>query len=111
MFDRRQARIAENEIRFREINERMVRDVRDLVAPDERLLLVCECGLEQCDDSVSIEVGQYEHVRADGRHFFLVPGHEIPDVERVVERADGYSVVEKTGDSAEYVTDADPRIG
>lgn len=111
MIDPRARRIAENEIRFREINERMVHDVRDVVDDDEQLRLVCECGHEDCDATLAIRLGGYEHVRADGRHFFLLPGHEIPDVERVVERHDGYAVVEKVGDSAPVVTDADPRLG
>jgi hypothetical protein len=37
----------------------------------------------------------YEEVRSDGTHFLLVPGHEEPSVERIVQRADGFHVVEK----------------
>jgi len=107
----RAKRIAENEIRFREINERMARDVRDIVDPQERLDLVCECGFDTCRETVGMRLGDYDHERADGRHFFLVPGHEIEDLERIVERREGYAVVEKKGDAATVATEHDPRLG
>jgi hypothetical protein len=37
-------------------------------------------------DRVRATIDQYEQVRADGTHFLLVPGHEDPQVERVVKR-------------------------
>jgi hypothetical protein len=37
------------------------------------------------------------------------PGHEIPDVERVVERHDEFVVVEKFGESPKAAIRLDPR--
>ena len=37
----------------------------------------------------------YTRLRANPRTFAIVPGHEAPDVEDVVERNEGYYVVEK----------------
>jgi hypothetical protein len=48
-------------------------------------------------------------VRAGAAQFVLVPGHEIPAIERVVERAASYVVVEKVGDAAEVAEETDPR--
>jgi hypothetical protein len=41
--------------------------------------------------------------------FVVVPGHEITDVERVIETTPAYSVIEKFGEAAEIVRDRDPR--
>ena len=31
----------------------------------------------------------------------IVPGHEVPEAERVVETHDGYAIVEKTGEAGD----------
>jgi hypothetical protein len=111
MPDVRTTRIAENEMRFREINERLQRDLTDVLDPGEPMDLVCECGFDSSRESVSMAVAEYEAVRSDGRRFLLVPGHEINDVERVVEERPGYRVVEKVGESATLTTERDPRLG
>jgi hypothetical protein len=48
-------------------------------------------------------------VRSASTRFFVIPGHEDNEVERVVERTDRYLVVEKIGDAAEEADDLDPR--
>ena len=42
-----------------------------------------------------IPLAEYERLRSDKRRFAFVHGHEIPEVETVVERRDGFFVVEK----------------
>jgi hypothetical protein len=42
-------------------------------------------------------------------HFPIKVGHELPEIERVVETGDGYVVVEKKGVAAEEATKLDPR--
>jgi hypothetical protein len=59
---------------------------------------VCECGNASCREGVPLSRGEYLAVRGHPRHFAVVPGHEIPDVETVVERHDGYLVIEKPAD-------------
>ena len=39
----------------------------------------------------------YRAVREDPRRFIVVPGHENPEFEEVVERHDRFNVVEKFG--------------
>ena len=52
---------------------------------------------------IEIRPEDYAAVRAEPRHFAVLPGHIYPDVERVVREADGYVVVEKQGTAAEVV--------
>ena len=108
-MERRHARIAENEIRFRDINERLRDGIADLTADDERVDFVCECGAASCADAVPMTVAEYEAVRRDARHFAVLAGHEAPEVERVVQRADRYVVVEKFGPSQDLARVSDPR--
>jgi hypothetical protein len=51
----------------------------------------------------------YERIRANSRMFFVAPGHEIPDVEQVVEHHDEWLVVEKPGDVDDVIDPLDPR--
>jgi hypothetical protein len=52
----------------------------------------------------------YEAVRTSFDRFFLVPGHELPPVDKVVERHDGYFVVIKAeGEAREMAAETDPR--
>jgi hypothetical protein len=108
-MDRRRARVAANEVRFRDINERLLAGVQGLVAAEELVDFVCECGHSQCTMAIGLTTSQYEAVRTDARDFVVRAGHEIPDVESVVARLDGYSVVRKRGDAVAYVREHDPR--
>lgn len=107
--DRRTARIATNEARFREINERLEAGLRKVIHPPEVLEFVCECGDPDCVDLVRLTLDEYEAIRRDSRRFAVVPGHAIPDAERVVLEGDRYDVVEKTGAAVEVTDATDPR--
>ncbi|HYM59120.1 MAG TPA: hypothetical protein VES79_14245 [Solirubrobacteraceae bacterium] len=110
MTDERAQRIAENESRFRSINDRMRADLETVAEEGEPLDFVCECGNDACRESVPLSVGEYEAVRVDARRFAIVPGHEIPDVETVVETHDGrYAVIEKDPRADPIVKATDPR--
>jgi hypothetical protein len=101
-------RAARNEALFREVNEQ----ARSL-ASDRRqageLLIVCECSDDQCTDRVSVPLAAYEAVRSNPRRFLVVPRHEN-EFEHVVERADGYSIVEKEGLAGRVAEQNDPRM-
>lgn len=90
-----------NEAVFREVNERL-RDLNEsFTTLSERMDLICECADPSCAAHLSMLPDEYEALRASRRRFVVVPGHELePEVERVVERHEGYVVVEKTGDAA-----------
>jgi hypothetical protein len=52
---------------------------------------------------------EYEQVRSDSATFAIVKGHEIPDVEEIVERRKSYDVVRKTAGAEEIAEKTDPR--
>ena len=101
-------RIAHNETLFREVNER----IEAGQWPTGRggpASFRCECGSLRCNRLVELTLEEYERVRASATHFVLVPGHEIPAIERVVERHASHVVVEKEGDAAAAAEETDPR--
>ena len=91
-MDLRAQRAAENERVFRRINER----VEELTPDGDPLTLVCECADVVCVERIpGVPADEYEEVRSHGDRFFVLPGHERLDVERVVEEREGYLVVSK----------------
>jgi hypothetical protein len=104
----RARRIAENESRFREINERLRADLRAL-PDDEPVEFVCECGRLDCSQPVRMTVAEYEATRGEATEFFVVPGHEAPDVEDVVDGNERFARVRKRPDTADLVRETDPR--
>jgi hypothetical protein len=106
--DERQRRIAKNEALFRSVNEDLV-DLETGVGL-ERLEVVCECGSPSCASNLHVSRAQYEAVRADPCRFLIVPGHQIEDVETVVEEHPEFAVVEKdSGEASRIVVESDPR--
>jgi hypothetical protein len=98
----RERRISLNEAVFRRMNEQLKALAEQFELDREPLLLVCECGYSECDRRLRIPPADYERVRGEARAFFVVPGHELEDVERVVERNRDFNVVmKKPGISSE----------
>jgi hypothetical protein len=56
---------------------------------------VCECSEPSCVDSVTVSPAQYTDIRSHPTRFFLVPGHEVPGLERTIEELPGLTIVEK----------------
>jgi hypothetical protein len=111
-MDDRKRRLAQNEALFREVNDRVTdahAEWSALAGRDDVFEIVCECAHEQCAETIRVTLAEYETVRAVGARFLIRPGHAIDDVEQVVERHDDYDVVEKTGESKQYVERLDPR--
>jgi hypothetical protein len=71
----------------------------------------CECAVLDCSVPVQLTIGEYEQVRTNPRWFVIVPDarHLKPEVERVVEQADRYWIVEKVGEAAKTAEALDPR--
>ena len=108
-MEARDRRVAENEVRFRALNERL-RESRAAWEGREGVLdLVCECGDEDCTLPIQLTPGEYESVRADETQFAIVPGHARPEVEDVVAQQDGWTLVRKRGEAAEIAAETDPR--
>jgi hypothetical protein len=106
--DETQERLGRNEAVFRQINEGIERGQW----PGEESAQVrfrCECAQLGCNELLEASVNEYEKVRAHGRRFLVVPGHERPAVEVVVETRPGHLVVEKRGQAGETAAETDPR--
>jgi hypothetical protein len=57
-----------------------------------------------------VTLAEYEAIRAESTHFAVVPQHEQPEIEVVIERHPTYFVVEKREpDAQEVARETDPR--
>jgi hypothetical protein len=103
----RSDRLARNEAMFRSVNER----VEEVVQPgaEEEIDFLCECGDSGCAEKLTLTRREYEQVRADGAQFAVYPGHDIPQIEEVVMRANRFFVVRKHPEEAEIAEETDPR--
>jgi hypothetical protein len=102
---------ARNELLFREVNERVeeINERLDGESDDSLMVFVCECGNTDCNEQIELRRAEYEAVRANPKHFAVLPGHEDLRIARVVEQHDGFFVAEKTGEAAEMAIEQDPR--
>lgn len=108
MTDDFEERLGHNEALFRRINERI--EAGHWPGDDsEQLAFRCECSRLGCNLLVELTLVAYEEVRSSSKWFLLVPGHELPGVEVVVRRGDGYVVVEKVGVAGQVAERTDPR--
>jgi hypothetical protein len=103
----RAERVARNEALFRDVNEVIAQTASGWATA--RPAVICECAREDCVEPIAIDASQYEAVRLRGERFVVCDGHEDPEFERVIERGDGFAVVEKTGESARIARELDPR--
>jgi hypothetical protein len=105
----RQIRAAQNQSLFREINERIngLNESFSMLLP--RGEWVCECADTACVERIEMTGAEYEAIRQGPNRFPVIPGHELAEVERVVEASGCYLVVEKIGAGAAVARDHDPR--
>jgi hypothetical protein len=60
-------------------------------------------------EKVSATRAEYEAIRAVATHFVVLPGHEDPSIEHVVQHTERFFVVEKEGQAAHEAQEDDPR--
>lgn len=103
MSDERARRLADNEDVFRQVNDAIARGRWPHWAGGEesRVSFRCECGRLGCNRLLTLTLPEYEDLRADPRRFVMVAGHQIPEVERIVERRGGLVIVQKVGEAGE----------
>ena len=95
----REQRAIRNEELFREVNLRIAElqgegDSHNLTV-DGLLPLVCECVHTGCTTPLEVDPTTFQQVHANPRRYIVAPGHEDLDLESIVERRDGYVIVEK----------------
>lgn len=83
-------RIAQTERFFRAVNE-------EIAANDGHgtTRFLCECGNASCAEGIELTALALQHLHAENGLFVVLPGHEISDLETVVDRHDGYLVVRR----------------
>lgn len=86
-------RLALNEALFRDVNERIAESADRFGA--DQTEFVCECADPNCTERVRVTLAEYERVRSNPTTFILAPGHDEPDIERVVSKRGRFHVVEK----------------
>ena len=94
-------RAARNEALFREVNENIARLEERYGTTTTEPAYVCECANAGCAEQMTIDSETYRRVRQQPRLFFVRPGHEDLQLERIVERHGDYLIVEKTGAAGE----------
>ncbi len=105
--DQRGVEGARTQSLFREVNERI-----ETITSEERLAeseIACECADMDCVESIRLTLNEYEAVRRIPTHFLVAPGHDLPEIERVVEKNERYFVVEKFGAGGTAAVRLDPR--
>ena len=94
-MDERERRVAENELLFSSVNEQMMNVRKTLLHGERSLRILCECGLEDCEERIDVDADEYQRVREQPSWFGLRPDHVVPDLEDVIAEHDGWMVVEK----------------
>jgi hypothetical protein len=92
----REQRLVKNELAFRAHNERRAElEEAGGVGSEEEVPFVCECGNPDCTAPIEISIEVYERIHERDDRFVVKRGHVSPEVERVVDEAGRYLVVEK----------------
>jgi hypothetical protein len=110
--DRREERLAKNEIVFRDVNERIEKMAlgHDQALRGRRDLgFLCECSNVDCTLRLLLTLTEYEQARSDSTQFVVALGHELPEIEQVVFVADTYQLVRKHGSAAVIAENSDSR--
>ena len=94
-MDVRTERIGRNEDLFRKVNDQIEGVNEAFGTITGTMSILCECVKLECIEQLDLTVDAYRELRADPTRFAVKPGHELPDVERVVERYENYFVVQK----------------
>jgi len=93
----RDGRVASNEGLLRDVNDRIEEVMQRFVDGEEQSEadeadFLCECGQENCAETVRMSFREYENVRCEEMLFVVFPGHEDHDVEEVVSQSARYNV-------------------
>jgi hypothetical protein len=109
----RDERLAGNEALFREVNERVAEVATHFIEVEtegETVEFTCECGRANCAQQIPMTIDEYQAIRADPTWFAVAPGHELPEVEKIIRRTPNYLVVAKRDEDArEVARETDPR--
>ena len=100
--------MAQNEVLFREVNER-INNVAHQLGDEVPYEYLCECANADCSFRLTLSQREYEAVRSDPTQFAVLPLHYTPEVEILVKKHERYWVVQKVGEAGDYAEGLDPR--
>src|SRR3954453_1594777 len=100
-------RVAMNEATFRKVNEGMEAGQ----GPEGRPAFFWEGGRLGCNKLIELTRPEYEAVRSNARRFAILDGHQIEEVEDVVQRTERFIVVEKRGKPRAEIVETTTRRG
>lgn len=95
-------RAARNEEVFRHVNDGIEAGAEQHHVSGS-LPFHCECDRASCLETIEISPSRYEAIVRERYHFIVLPGHDEPRIERVVEREADFLVVEKIGEAREQI--------
>lgn len=116
-------KMAQNEVVFRKANQRVQEGFDELKSiseedgaapieadPDMLFRFVCECSDENCTKRINLTLEEYNTIHHSSRYFVLCHGHEVPEIEDIVQTERDYIVVRKHKEppqDAEELVEAD----
>ena len=86
--------LVRNQVLLREVNERIAEITTSWSGGVPAFL--CVCSHDDCTESLALSLPEYERIRSSPNLFMVAPGHEFPQVDRVVETRHSSNLVEKT---------------
>ena len=96
LLEARQAKLGKNQALFRAVND-PVESLSGNRASASPLSFLCECANLDCGSTIDIAPAEYEEIRQNSTHFFVLPDHIFPEVETVADDRGSYLIVEKFG--------------
>jgi hypothetical protein len=103
-------RVGENEALYRLVNERIQALSAGVITRTGEFGVICECAALDCKTQIMISPKVYEQARANSDHFIVVRGHEINELETLVEDHGSFIVIAKTPQEAKQIAEEmDPR--
>jgi hypothetical protein len=101
-------RLVENEVFFRQANQAVEDGLKDVaklardeghmsMAPDDdaAIQFYCECSDEKCTKRITLSAAEYEEAHKNQDQFMILPGHNLPELERIIKSTGKYLIIEK----------------
>jgi hypothetical protein len=84
--------MALNQVAYRDANRTLLR--AGGTGDADWVSILCECGRRSCRRLLRVSSPEYEAVQVNRRRFVVEPGHEVDEIDEVVEDRPRFRVVE-----------------
>lgn len=84
-----------NEERFAAANVQIAEKAKSLQMNDRSIPFLCECSDLRWTKIIQLSLAEFQATKAKTGAFILLAGHDDANVERVIDKTDGYVLVEK----------------